>query len=350
MIIGVNAVSLLWESPSSTGNTVSRFLWELCRQRPEQSFVFFFDQQFTYQLPPNAKAVVIPRSSNSVFQRYLWMEWKLPAAVRQHKVGLLINLDGILPMRCKVKQVLLVPDFDFRKKQTPRYLERAGRIIVFSPALGQELLQYAPGLTGKIEVVQPGIDGSYHPFEYAEREAAKKEFCEGVEYFVAVGDLHPNNNILPLLKAYSALKRRLLSNMKLVLVGRETIAGEDIKTALASYKFRSDIVLVDDPDQATLARLVAGAYALVYTNRIDAVASPVYAALRSSVPVVAIEGPAAREAAGDAALYANPEDMSELAEKMSLVYKDEDLRSGMIRRGTERQLPLATFVPEAGLP
>src|SRR5690606_26726896 len=115
---------------------------------------------------------------------------------------------------------------------------------------------------------------------------------------------HPDNNIIPLLKAFSLLKKRLRSSMKLMLTGKLTVEGEDIAEAMQTYKFRDDVVWLQKPDEPILARLTAGAYAVVFTGGADGLAVPVYAALRCQVPAVVIYAGAATEAGGDAALNA----------------------------------------------
>lgn len=347
MQIGVNATCLYRETPAGTGNIIKKFLWELCNRHPEQSFVFFFDQEPAVNaLPANARAVVIPRGSGSRLQQYLWQEWKLPKAIRKEKAALFIGLDGTLPKRSRIRKQVVLTELDVDNHM--KYVAQAERVIVFSKVMEEAVLRRAPYVSSRLNVVQPGIPVAYRPLEWEERVAVKEEFSGGVEYFVALGDLHPQNNILPLLKAFSALKRRLHSNMKLVLAGQSTPGGAEITAALASYKFRNDVVLLPDLDQATLARLVGGAYALVYTNRLTGYAAPVYAALRCEVPVVAMESVAAREAGGEAVLYTNPDDLSDLAEKMSLVYKDEQLRSQLIQKGNERILPMEVDIPALG--
>ncbi|WP_146081749.1 glycosyltransferase, partial [Pseudoxanthomonas sp. KAs_5_3] len=90
-----------------------------------------------------------------------------------------------------------------------------------------------------------------------------------------------------------------------------------------SYKYRNDVVWLEETDQETMSKLVAGAYALIYTSRFEGMAMPVYAALQCQVPVIALDGLAAREAGGDAVLYTDPDSLGDLADKMCLLYKDE---------------------------
>ncbi|ACU58541.1 glycosyltransferase family 4 protein [Chitinophaga pinensis] len=346
MRIGVNASCVLRDTPADTGNIVRDLLLGLCNHHPEHQFILFFDQapSGVIQWPGNVTTVVIPLSGTQAWRRYLWLEWKLVSAMKKQQLDLFLGLDGQFPLRSQVPAQLLISDMGFLhgavgipsaaqrflQKNLIKYIRQAKKVIVLSTTLEKDVLQYAPEAAAKLKVLKPAVDASYHPLEWEAREEVKETYAGRVEYFAVVGRVHPRNNLLPLLKAFSALKRRLHSNMKLLLIGDHTSAGREIIESLTSYKYRNDVILLPEVDQAELAKLVAGAYALVYPPRFEGVAMPVYAAMQSEVPVIALDGAAAREAGGDAVLFADPESLEDLADKMCLLYKDEQLRSRLL--------------------
>lgn len=348
MRIAVNAACLCQDAPADTGHVATEILLRLCRQHPDHSFIFYTDRAFPAHLtfPANVTTVLLPGKGTAAWRRYWWMEWKLPRAMKAHGADLFLGMDGILPLRSKIPAVLFVKDSAFLhhvagadagmqrflKKNMARYMAAAQQVAVLSATVQEELRQYAPDMAPRLNLLPAGIHESYRALEWEEREAVKQKYTGGVEYFLVPGSLHPRNNIVPLLKAFSALKRRQRSNIKLVLAGSATVAGHDIATALQTYKFRHDVVWLKDVDQPTLALLTGAAYALVYTARFEGLALPVYAALRCQVPVIALESAIAREAGGDAILYADPASLEDLAEQMSLLYKDEQLRSRLLAK------------------
>jgi glycosyltransferase involved in cell wall biosynthesis len=72
---------------------------------------------------------------------------------------------------------------------------------------------------------------------------------------------------------------------------------------------------------------------MVYPSHFEGFGIPVLEALQSAVPVLTSEKSSMQEIAEDAALYFDPLDINEIAEKMMLVYKDENLRTEMIKKG-----------------
>ena len=348
MQIAVNAACLRQDMPADTGRVATEIILAMCRQQPEHQFTFFFDGEIPAELsfPPNVTKVVLPLKGSKGWHYYWWLEWQLVRAMKPFRPDLFLGLDGALPLRSKIPAALLIRDLSFLKntglqpavqqrflrKNTPKYLERARHIAVLSGTAREELLRYAPTVKDKLARLGAGLNAFYQPLEWEQREAVKKSFAGGAEYFLVTGSIHPRNNIIPVLKAFSALKRRQRSNIKLVLAGRITVAGSEIAVALQSYKFRQDVICIADADEATLAKLMGAAYALVYPARFECLALPVYAALRCQVPVIALDSAAAREAGGDAVLYADPASLDDLSEKMSLLYKDEQLRSRLLTK------------------
>jgi glycosyltransferase involved in cell wall biosynthesis len=348
MRIAVNAACLCQDSPADTGHIATEILLRLCRQHPEHTFILFTDRAFPASLsfPANVTIVLLTGKGSAAWRRYWWMEWKLPKAMKAHGAEVFLGMDGMLPLRSKIPAVLFVKNSAFLhqvtgevpsiqrflSKNMQRYMAFAKQVVVLSAAVQEELRQYAPDLAAKLCLLPVGISESYRVLEWEERESVKQQYAGGVEYFIVPGSLHPRNNIVPLLKAFSALKRRQRSNIKLVLVGSATLTGQEIATSLQTYKFRNDVVWIKEADQPTLALLVGAAYALIYTARFDGLALPIYTALRCQVPVIALESAVAREAGGDAILYADPANLDDLAEKMKLLYKDEQLRSRLLAK------------------
>ncbi|HVI44516.1 MAG TPA: glycosyltransferase [Chitinophaga sp.] len=346
MQIAVNAACLRRDMPADTGRVTTEIIIAMCRQQPGHQFTFFFDGGVPegIKFPANVKPVVLPLTGNRQWDRYWWLEWKLPRALKALQADYYIGLESALPLRSKVPATLLVRDLSFTKgaglqpaavqsslkKNILRYFDRARRIVVLSSTAGDEVKRVSPAAAEKLVKLEPAVSEIYRPLEWEDREAAKKEFSGGVEYFLVTGSMHPRNNIMPVLKAFSALKKRQRTNLRLVIAGSATAAGAEIATALETFKFRQDVVWLKDLDEAALARATAAAYALIYPTRFDGLAYPVLAAARCGVPVVALEGVAVREAGGDAVLYTDPANIDDLAEKMSVLYKDEQLRSRLL--------------------
>lgn len=334
MRIAVNASPLLQDTPADTGNVASEMLFRLCNLHPETEFILIAEGPDAHPrpLPANARLVVLKPYLNNSLGRYIWRRRQWPRALKKQKVDRLLCIDAILPVPDDLPAFLVLTRNAavLDTATASQFIRRFSKISVFSEFMREQVNKRFGGLDNKIEFLPPGVSEAYMPLNWEEREEVKREYAAGMEYFIAVGSIHPDNNIIPLLKAFSLLKKRLRSSMKLVLTGRLTIEGEEIAEAMQTYKFRDDVVWLQKPDEPILARLTAGAYAVVFTGGADGLAVPVYAALRCQVPAVVIYAGAATEAGGDAALNAVAGDITDLSEKMGALYKDEMLRSRLL--------------------
>ena len=124
--------------------------------------------------------------------------------------------------------------------------------------------------------------------------------------------------------------------MKLLVAGRLAWQYEGLIEKLKTYKYRDDLVLLRYVSDDELAKITASAYALVYPSFFEGFGLPILEAMQSSTPVICSNTSSMPEAAGDAALFADPNDPDAIAKQMLAVYKDESLRDELIQKGKLR--------------
>ena len=86
-------------------------------------------------------------------------------------------------------------------------------------------------------------------------------------------------------------------------------------------------------EEGELAILIASAYAFVYPSLFEGFGVPVLEAMNCGVPPLTSANTAMQEVGEDAALYFDPADPVSIADKLMLIYKDEDLRNSLIEAG-----------------
>lgn len=332
MRIAVYASTLLEDSPADTGNIATELCYRLCSQHPDAQFLMVTNRPGTLGLPANARPIFLKPWLKGSIGGYLWRHFQWPAMLKKMQADRLLCIAEVLPpLPGMLASLLLTRSAAMLDKPVAsQYIRRFNNIAVFSDFMREQVNQRYGGLSKRVHLLPAGAPEACVPLDWEEREDVKRSYTGGMEYYIAVGRIGPENNIMPLLKAFSMMKKRLRSGIKLVLAGSLASEGRDIPGLLKTYKFRDDIVWLQDVDDVTLARLIAGAYAIVHTAGADGMAAPVYAALKSQVPGVVLYAGANTEAGGDAMLNAVPDDVSDLAEKMSALYKDEQLRSRLI--------------------
>ena len=159
----------------------------------------------------------------------------------------------------------------------------------------------------------PGVDPVFH----LDGERADL----GHDYVLTVATLEPRKNLHVLVQAHQLLGGRLL----LAVAGGEGWGEQPQLDA-------PGIVRVGRPDDAALARLYRGAAVVAYPSRFEGFGMPVLEAMACGAPVVASSHPSLDEAAGDAALRAEPEDAADWARALE---EATARRSELVARGRE---------------
>jgi glycosyltransferase involved in cell wall biosynthesis len=347
MTIAVNTKLNKETQPEGYEEFLFSILGHLCKKFPQHQFIYIFDAPYkNIVFPENVLPVVAgPKASNSLRLQY-WLNYKIPAVLRKYKADVFVSMEGICSLRTKVPQCLLLSNLGFLNypellkkslsrfytKFTPAFLGKAKSIATVS-SLSKSLIAARYKINAaEITVINPVIDGIFKPLDWEEKENIKEKYTEGKAYFLFSGDINKRSNLINLLKAFTFFKKRQKSNMLLLIAGN---ADEIFKKELKTYKLRNEVKLLESMEKSDLAKITASAYALVYPVLYDDIALPALQALQCNVPVVISDAGALPSVFGEAALYVNPESHEDIAQKMMLVFKDENKANELVKAGNE---------------
>ena len=315
-------------------------------------YLFVYDRELREVAPviPGLSAHVLGPPARHPLLWKFWYDVRIPAFLRRQRADVFFSPDGLCSLRTKVPQVMVIHDLAFlhfpaflpKWQQaylawhTPACIRKAARVITVSEHSRADILRHYPFAEGKVEVVHNAVDPSFQPVDWEGRQLAMNRFADGCAYFLVVGSIHPRKNLINLLKGFSIFKKRLRSNMKLVITGRLAWQHGDFEDMLSRYAYRSEVRLTGYLPAVEMPLLVGGAYALVYPSLWEGFGIPVLEAMQAGVPVLCSGNSAMPEVAGEAGLFFDPLQPEDIAAQLSRVYKDEPGRSVMIRRGLER--------------
>lgn len=138
--------------------------------------------------------------------------------------------------------------------------------------------------------------------------------------------------------------------MQLLITGKPGPEYAEWLSTLQHYKFQAEVKVLDHLSKEETGKIVAGAYAMVYLPFYATSYHTAMQALTGEVPMIVSERGSLPEACGDAAMYADPLDFKDIAEKMMLMFKDERLRKELIQKGiaqlnqlTSKREPIPSF-------
>lgn len=347
MIIAINYIRFLKQAGH---DYFYDYLVKTATFQTDHQFVFIGNRPVEADTLPVKNIVHVnaaPKANNRLMWKF-WLDFTLPAIAGKHKADVLLHTDGVCSLRTKIAQCIFIHDLSvishpaffsksvhsFFKKNMPAFLEKANTIFTGSDFLAKEIIQrYSKINTGKIQKLQLPIAELFRPVEWEEKESIKEKYADGKEYFFFNGEIHSRYRLVNLLKAFSFFKKRQKSNMQLIIASPMVPAKDSFMENLKTYKYRKEVSVLMDVPAKDLAKITAAAYAFVYPCLYDGLAVFPLQAMQCEVPVIAGISGAFNEIAGDAALYADPENFEDIAQKMMLVFKDESHRSELINGG-----------------
>jgi glycosyltransferase involved in cell wall biosynthesis len=350
MVIAVNTRVLSVDFPVVYREFVYETFNRIVGKNPNHQFVFISDRK--HDLPfikaPNVTEVVTGPATKHPLLLKFWFNIKVPAVLRKYKADVFVSCEGIIALSTKLPQCMLLQDLaflqpssfipkshiSFYKKSTPKFLATAKSIVTTSAWMKQAVVTQYNTNAAAVKIIPAGADENFNPINEEEKSAIKNKYTEGKEFFLYTGDIHPVNNILNLLKAFSIFKKRQQTGMKLILAGKLSPGFQAFKKSIASYKYRNDVVWLEDLATSDLIQITAAAYGLINISLYQGFNSSILQAMRCAVPVIITADSSMQDLPDGAVLFTDANDIAAVADKMKMLYKDENLRKELIQKGS----------------
>lgn len=186
-------------------------------------------------------------------------------------------------------------------------------VFVNSEYTGRDVVERLGVSPSRVKVAHPGVKDAFR----ADGERAELDR----PYVLTVATLEPRKNLAALVEAH-----RLLGSGHLLAVAGGTGWGDQPELR------RPDVVRLGYVSDDELARLYRGAAVAVYPSRFEGFGMPITEAMACGVPVVASSHPSMDEAAGDAAVRADPDDPAAIA---AAIGEALERRDELVARGLE---------------
>ena len=275
----------------------------------------------------------------------VWYDLKLPAILKKHKADLFISFEGFCSLTTAIPQFILFnPALSdspapgglrslFYKRFMRKALNKAKTVICFCDFRKKDVMLRYFISDSKLAVVYPSVKETFRPVDEDVKEEVRVKFCDGKNYFAYAGTMQKREELFNILKAFSAFKKRQKSDWKLLLMGSVHQYDRKFMDSLATYKYRSDVVVAKNDDEDERVNLIGSAYAVICAVHSESTVFPLLQSMKCGVPVITADTAAGKEVSGGDALYFDPEDSENIAQLMMTIYKDESFRSTLIEKG-----------------
>jgi len=221
----------------------------------------------------------------------------------------------------------------------PDALRRLDHVIAVSEWVKQELIDLVRIKESRIDVVPNGIDlTAFYPRPRNEESVVLiQPFSFRRPYVLYVSRLeHPMKNHVRLIEAFEIFKERTKYPHRMVMAGGDSNGAETIHEAAEASNYRNDIFFTGHFPYSSLPELYSGADLVVMPSMYEGFGMGVLEAMASGVPVVCARAGSLPETAEHAALYFNPEDSEDMADRMVAMCTNRDIYRECRRLGLER--------------
>ena len=154
-------------------------------------------------------------------------------------------------------------------------------------------------------------------------------------YLLYVGETQPRKNVLGLITAFAELPLSIREKYHLVIVGNSS--RHEYKERLLSLVLQRGIQdrvhFYTNVSHDDLVKFYNAADAFVFPSFYEGFGIPVAEAMKCGCPVLTSTSSSLPEVGGDAALYADPNDIDALKEKLRQIIEDEELRKTLREKG-----------------
>ena len=218
----------------------------------------------------------------------------------------------------------------------PSALRRLDRVIAVSGWVKQELIDIARIKENIIDVIPNGIDTqAFYPRPRGEESVVLiQPFSFRRPYVLYAARLeHPVKNHIRLIEAFSIFKSRTRYPHRLVLAGADSRGAEKVKEAADASPNRNDIFFTGHFPMSSLPELYSGADIVVIPSMYEGFGMGVLEAMASGVPVACARAASLPEAAEHAALYFDPYDVEDMADRMVTLTANRDIHRECGRLG-----------------
>ena len=207
---------------------------------------------------------------------------------------------------------------------------QADRIVAISEATKRDIVSFFGIAPEKIDVVYQGCDESFKREVTDEtKRAVREKYALPERYVLSVGSIEERKNLLLLVQAAA----RMAEPIHIVAVGKRTPYTAEVERFAAEHGLAGRLHLYHDVRFAELPVFYRMAEVFVYPSRFEGFGIPMIEAACCGVPAVGAVGSCLEEAGGPDAVYVDPDDPQELADRLTEILADEALRRRMSERG-----------------
>ena len=280
----------------------------------------------------------------------LWTQWRLPLDLYVHhpRPDVFFSLTHYAPRLSPIPTVVSVMDVAYIKfpelfNQSDLYqlrswtaysVKQAKKVLTISNSSRDDIIKAYKVRGENVITIYPGIKKltTLEPRVFGMNQL-KSKYHISDQFILFVGTLQPRKNIVRLIEAFSKLENK---DMQLVIIGRRGWQYEEILAAPKKFGVEDTVKFLENVPDEDLEVFYQHAICYVLPSLYEGFGLPVVEAMQRGCPVITSNVSSLPEAGGDAALYVDPENVDDIADKIEKVVSDKKLREELIEKGKKQ--------------
>ena len=228
----------------------------------------------------------------------------------------------------------------YTKNWMTRVCSKASRILTVSQFTKQQLLKFKNTKPQKVTVIPIRLSSRLPLAAPADHKAILNKYqLKPKQYVIFTSNWYKNKNHGRLLRAFKNFYTEQLAQgkaYKLVLTGNLCAYKFAAPEALALLGLVDQVVLAGHVPAKELSVLMQNAQFFVHPSVYEGFGMPLVEAMAAKLPIASSNCASLPEVAGDAAIYFDPYDPSDIARAMTQLADDASLREKLIQNGQKR--------------
>lgn len=209
-------------------------------------------------------------------------------------------------------------------------VKRAQKIIVPSNSVRKDLISRFSLQADKVVTTYEGA--SARVLKKYPKESVLKKYGVKAPYILYVGSLYPHKNVEGVARAL----KTMASPPQLVVICGRTVFWQRFKNFLEKIKALDLVNLVGFVPDSELGPFYNASEAYIFPSLSEGFGLPGLEAMAYDTPVLASNIPVLKEVYDNAALFFDPKDIKDIADKIKDILVNQKLKDELIKAGTYR--------------
>ncbi|MFA6896888.1 MAG: glycosyltransferase family 1 protein [Patescibacteria group bacterium] len=213
-------------------------------------------------------------------------------------------------------------------------VKKARKIIAVSNSTKNDIVKYFKVKDKKIQVIYEGADAQFRPLEDRSLvENLRKKYALKKPFLFYTGVWRNHKNLVGLIEAFKIAKEKYRLDISLVLGGKEDPFYPEVREAWEKLGLQQDVIPVGFISQEELPVFYNAAAAFIIPSFYEGFGLIGLEAMSCGTPVISSDRTSLPEILGNGAIYFDPQNPKDMAEKIHLVFSDKKLYNELKSNG-----------------